>query len=148
MHEPPPQSGHFEFLNGNEFRQTPPFTSSGDLHSNILSKRNKAILVDKISRWTFPLSFIILNIIYWTFYLSDWADWLNLWSVFENLKLPFLWYLRDSQTTIYYPLADAVCSQKISEADGRRCANGAWRPTGNRILTRIVSISKVPFLQC
>lgn len=35
--------------------------------------RERAILVDRISRWTFPLSFIFLNCIYWYVYL-DWAE--------------------------------------------------------------------------
>jgi len=31
-------------------------------------KREKAVLVDRISRWLFPTSFILLNIVYWALF--------------------------------------------------------------------------------
>jgi len=37
-------------------------------------KREKAVLVDRISRWLFPTSFILLNIVYWALFGDH-----NLW---------------------------------------------------------------------
>ena len=37
-------------------------------------KREKAMLVDRISRWLFPTSFILLNIIYWALF-GDYEFW-------------------------------------------------------------------------
>ena len=31
-------------------------------------RREKAVLVDRISRWLFPTSFILLNIVYWALF--------------------------------------------------------------------------------
>ncbi|UYV74358.1 hypothetical protein LAZ67_11003208 [Cordylochernes scorpioides] len=38
--------------------------------TSLLQRRSRANLVDKVSRIVFPLSFLILNAIYWTYYLS------------------------------------------------------------------------------
>lgn len=50
-------------------------------------QREKAVLVDRISRWLFPASFILLNIVYWALF-GDYGLWwrkqFNLES--ENLK--------------------------------------------------------------
>lgn len=37
----------------------------------MLKKKDRAILIDKFSRWIFPLSFIVLNVCYWTYFLND-----------------------------------------------------------------------------
>ena len=39
-------------------------------------KREKAMLVDRISRWLFPTSFILLNIVYWALF-GDHGLWDN-----------------------------------------------------------------------
>ena len=45
-------------------------------------KREKAVLVDRISRWLFPTSFILLNIVYWALF-GDHDLW---WSVRHPAK--------------------------------------------------------------
>lgn len=37
---------------------------------NLYPKHQRAYTVDHISRWTFPLSFVMLNLVYWTYYLE------------------------------------------------------------------------------
>ncbi|XP_074602303.1 glycine receptor subunit alpha-2-like isoform X2 [Brevipalpus obovatus] len=46
---------------------------NGSMHSAVFVKRlSRAILVDKVSRWAFPSTFILLNILYWYVYV-DWG---------------------------------------------------------------------------
>ena len=42
-------------------------------------RREKAVLVDRISRWLFPTSFILLNIVYWALFGDH-----DLWWAQEN----------------------------------------------------------------
>lgn len=39
------------------------------------AKHKRAYVVDEVSRWIFPLSFIVLNIIYWAYYLDLMDSW-------------------------------------------------------------------------
>jgi len=45
-----------------------------DIRELMKKKREKAVLVDRISRWLFPTSFILLNIVYWALFGEH-----NLW---------------------------------------------------------------------
>ena len=39
-----------------------------EIRDMMKKKREKAVLVDRISRWLFPTSFILLNIVYWALF--------------------------------------------------------------------------------
>jgi len=45
-----------------------------EIRDMMKKKREKAVLVDRISRWLFPTSFILLNIVYWALF-GDHALW-------------------------------------------------------------------------
>ena len=44
-------------------------------------RREKAVLVDRISRWLFPTSFILLNIVYWALFGDHDLWWAWLWPM-------------------------------------------------------------------
>ena len=50
-------------------------------------RREKAVLVDRISRWLFPTSFILLNIVYWALF-GDHDLW---WSHQSSLCTQWWW---------------------------------------------------------
>lgn len=42
-----------------------------NIHTRKLQKKHhRAYVVDNVSRWIFPLSFVLLNIVYWAYYLE------------------------------------------------------------------------------
>lgn len=60
---------------GNSSRRTGQVARANQQQSNVLNlqqlRRNRAIAVDRISRTGFPLSFCILNVIYWCVFLNS-----------------------------------------------------------------------------
>ena len=50
-----------------------------EIRDMMKKKREKAVLVDRISRWLFPTSFILLNIVYWALFGDHGLWWSNIW---------------------------------------------------------------------
>ncbi|XP_053211730.1 glycine receptor subunit alpha-1-like isoform X2 [Panonychus citri] len=60
-------------INDNSATKFRSSTRQGSLRSAVfVKKRDRALIVDKVSRWGFPSTFILLNIVYWSVYL-DWS---------------------------------------------------------------------------
>ena len=53
-----------------------------EIRDMMKKKREKAVLVDRISRWLFPTSFILLNIVYWALF-GDHELWWFISVIFE-----------------------------------------------------------------
>lgn len=51
---------------------------------NLYPKHQRAYTVDHISRWTFPLSFVMLNLVYWTYYL-EMLDSMGITQLVKNI---------------------------------------------------------------
>ena len=63
-----------------------------EIRDMMKKKREKAVLVDRISRWLFPTSFILLNIVYWALFGDHELWWFicvicisNLWLFKEEI---------------------------------------------------------------
>jgi len=75
--QPPPQ--HNNMTNPHNaglknFFQDVQLKRQKEIRDLMKKKREKAVLVDRISRWLFPTSFILLNIVYWALFGDH-----NLW---------------------------------------------------------------------
>ena len=62
-----------------------------EIRDMMKKKREKAVLVDRISRWLFPTSFILLNIVYWALF-GDHELW---WIICVIVKI------EDDKQTLY-----------------------------------------------
>ena len=66
-------------MNSCQFKSDSPSSSHSEFWHNrvrahslagLYPHHHRALFVDKVSRWIFPLSFIVLNLLYWTYYLE------------------------------------------------------------------------------
>ena len=80
-----------------------------EIRDMMKKKREKAVLVDRISRWLFPTSFILLNIVYWALFGDHGLWWSNIWISHQffktnsevNLGISKLKWEEDSMNTNY-----------------------------------------------
>ena len=56
------------FINNNIILQDAHAKKQKEIRDLMKKRREKAVLVDRISRWLFPTSFILLNIVYWALF--------------------------------------------------------------------------------
>lgn len=73
---PPPINNHLATVSSNVLSQQGikslvhdvQMKRQKEIRDMMKKKREKAVLVDRISRWLFPTSFILLNIVYWALF--------------------------------------------------------------------------------
>ena len=67
---PPPPPNHFlgPATPGKDLAADAHARRQKEIRDLMKKRREKAVLVDRISRWLFPTSFILLNIVYWALF--------------------------------------------------------------------------------
>ena len=78
-----------------------------EIRDMMKKKREKAVLVDRISRWLFPTSFILLNIVYWALFGDH-----ELWWFICVICVSNLWLFKEENYE--YFCARTTCENNVA----------------------------------